>query len=29
MKLDNTSFFKSGDESVYSNKNAKKYQKNI
>ena len=27
MKLDNTSFFKSGDESVYSNKNEKKIKK--
>ena len=27
MKLDNTSFFKLGDESVYSNKNEKKIKK--
>ncbi len=27
MKLDNTSFFKSGDESAYCNKNEKKIKK--
>ena len=29
MKLDNTSFFKVGDESVYSNKNEKKLKKHL